>query len=328
MKRTLILAFFLVSLTSFSGGFRWPNVEYDHARLFLFNIYFDHPSTMDYFIYNDGVYAGTKLGEGQLLSQETLDDLHGAMVRGVDELVYGLSECYIPRHGIIYYDKMGVPVASFSACFQCEKIKFWSTSPLPKWKTNYKRFDIEKADKQTQNMKAILNKAGIPTYDREMQYHAHVRRDTSLRNEGIMYLKSNTLDSLYFKHYSIEDVHSWVKKQGRYARLVETEDTKITAGGDKWTYKQLSTDRGMNVFVFSFDEENPFLVAATITHPTIILPNGVSIGMSIDDVIATLGIYDGIAWPEHIELKDEKLQLDYYFVNRTLVKIKARFSIE
>jgi hypothetical protein len=327
MKRTLILSFLLINLISYSGGFRWPNVEYDHARLFLFNIKFESPSKLDYHIYNNGVYARSKVGTGYLLSKESLDDLHGAMVRGVDELVHGLSKCFIPRHGIIYYDKFGNPLASFTACFECEKIDYWSIKPLPKWNTDFEHFNLDKADKQIQKMLSILKQNDIPTYEHENEYQIHLEKDTTLKDVGEMFIKSNTLDSLYFKHYSISDVKTWVIKQGYYAELNETEETKISAGGDKWTYKELNTKEELNRFVFSFDEEDPFLVEATITHPTIILPNGVSVGMSIDNVIASIGIYDGIAFPAHIELKDKNLQLDYYFKNHTLYKIKASFSI-
>ena len=327
MKLILISLCLMMTTLSQAGGFRWPNIEYDHAKLYLLNIPFKTPTNLDYHVYHNGVYANTKVGEGIDLPQDFLDQFHATMARGVDELVYGLSECYIPRHGIIYFDKLGKPVASFTACFQCDRISFWSSNELPKFRDDVDRMHIEKADEQSAKMQALMKEFGYPMFDNEKEYELFVLKSEDLKNEGEMFLQDPRLDSLYYEHYSIEEVKGWAnEKSRRKIYLTETEETKITAGGDKWTYKQLADDKGTR-FIFSMDEENPFLVEATITSNLIILPNGVSVGMSIDDVMNTFLIYDGIAWPEHIQVKDKYLVIDYFFKRRTLTKITASFSI-
>ena len=327
MKILFVSLFLFMSASSFAGGFRWPNVEYDHAKLYLFNIPFNAPPGLDYDIYANGGYAKSKLGDGYDLSPEWLDEFHGIMARGVDALVAGLSECYIPRHGIIYFDKLGKPVASFSACFACERIKFWSPKKLAPF--HFKEFNnsqIKKATDQSDRMVEMIKRIGAPHYD-SMQDYRQALRDSTLKNKGEMFIEDPSLDSLYFKHYSISDVQSWaLKGVRRVIRLTQTKETKISAGGDEWTYQQLSDNKGTR-FIFSFDEENPFLVEATIISPSIKLPNGVSVGMSISDVMNTFPIYDGLAWPEHIQLKDKNLVIDYYFKFQTLQKITAAFSI-
>ena len=89
----------------------------------------------------------------------------------------------------------------------------------------------------------------------------------------------------------------------------------------------MRSSRG-NELTFSFDEKNPFLVEASIIHGALVLPNGVSVGMSVDDVQGSLMVYDGPAWPKRIEVKGDKVAINYYFKQHTLTKITLSFSIE
>lgn len=317
----------MIGLNSFSGGFRWPNIQYKSAKLFLFNVDLEEPSLFDWHIYENGVYANSKVGEGFELNDKFLGELHSSLARGVNELRMGLSKCYMPRHGIIYYDENYQPVAAFSLCFECHKISFWSKNDLPPADYESTHNDWNRAEKQILKIESIFKKYDLPVFGDEKDYQTYVTTDERFSTLGEMFMTDPNLDSIYFKHYSIEDVKAWVKKSRRGVELRQEEETKITAGGEKWTYQTLSDRKGLTNFVFSFDETNPFLVEATIQHNNIILPNGISVGMSIDDIQSTFMVYDGIAWPEHIQVKDKKLVLDYYFKNRTLVKIKASFSI-
>lgn len=327
MRNILLSLSILIGSTSFSGGFRWPNVEYKSAKVFLYNIDLEKESLFDWFIYENGVYANSKLGEGFDASEKFLDELHASLARGVNELRMGLSKCYMPRHGIIYYDENYKPVASFSLCFECDKISFWSTNELPHADWENPHNDWDRAEKQIEKIESIFKKYKFPVFDRPEGYKSFVEENERFSNLGEMFITDPNLDSLYFKHYSIEEVNSWLLESRRGIKLIQKEETKISAGGEKWTYQTLSDRDNLTNFVFSFDENDPFLVEANIEHSNIILPNGISVGMSIDDVQAKFMVYDGIAWPEHIQVKDKKLQLDYYFKNRTLVKIKASFSI-
>ncbi len=328
--RNLFLSFCLLfSISSFSGGFRWPNVQYDYAKLHLFNIDLEKPNLFDWTIYKDGIYANSKKGSGYDLNEKFLNEIHGHITRGkgVPELRMGLAKCYMPRHGIIYYDRLGNPVASFTICFECDKIVFWSSNEIPHLDYDDEHDDWQAAEKLAANLKTIFVKAKYPVFNNDAEYLAYLKADSTLEDLGEMFMTDPNLDSLYFKRYSIEDVKGWVKSGKKENSLREIEETKISAGGERWTYKQLEDLKRKNRFVFSFDEVNPFLVEATITDHSIVLPNGMSVGMSVDDVQGTFMVYDGIAWPEHIQVKDKMLIIDYYFKHHTLVKIKASFDI-
>ena len=322
MKLFLFSLTLFMTTSLFAGGFRWPNVEFASAKVFLININLEKPQMFDWHVYEDGVYAGSKLGEGKDLPFEFHGEVQKVFQRGVDELRYGLGKCYMPRHGVIYYDQRGVPVAALTICFECDRIVFWSTKDLPD--ANEDAHNYERAEKQIAQLQKVFEKYEIPVYNKVDEYQTYLENNKDYESLGEMFLERPDIDSLY-KRYSIDDVKSWVKKFRRGSELVETTETKITHGGDKWSYKQLSGKKSR--FIFSFDEENPYLVEATIEDRGIQIPTGAMIGMSVDDVIGTLGVYDGIAWPEHIQVKSENLTIDYYFKYRTLVKIKAGWNL-
>ena len=142
-----------------------------------------------------------------------------------------------------------------------------------------------------------------------------------------MFITDNNLDSLYFKHFSVEQIKYWVNNYSRRFQLNESTEEKISAGGEKWSYTQLEDKRGTR-FIFSFQILDPFLVEAYINNSAIILPNGVSVGMSQDEVITSLGVYDGISNPKKVTLSDKLLQIEYTFEKRTLSEINLSFSIE
>ena len=320
MKQILTTLLLISSVFAFSGGFRWPNVEYSYAKLYLFNIELEKPSWHDWDIYKDEIYASSKIGSGIELSQSTLEKLSRVLAHGAEELRLGLSKCYMPRHGIIYYDHLGHPVASFSLCLECDKISFWSKRAVPPIDENAR--DFRKAEKQIAEIELIFRAANIPVFFNEEEYLAYINSDSTLEDSGELFINDPSIDTSFFSHYSINQVMNWIGG----SNLRESTETKITAGGDEWTYKVLKSSRG-NELTFSFDEKNPFLVEASIIHGALVLPNGVSIGMSVDDVQSTFMVYDGPEWPEHIEVKGEKVVINYYFRQHTLTKIALSFSI-
>jgi hypothetical protein len=321
MKHILTTLLIMSSVFAFSGGFRWPNIDYSYAKLYLFNIELEKPSWHDWDIYEDGIYATSKIGSGIDLSQATLEKLSRVLAHGAEELRLGLSKCYMPRHGIIYYDNLGNPVASFSLCLECDKISFWSKKSIPPIDDNAR--DFKKAEKQIAEIELIFRTANIPIYLNDQEYLTYLKSDSAFEDSGELFINDSSIDTSFFSHYSINQVMNWLGG----SNLRENTETKITAGGDKWTYKVLRSSRG-NELIFSFDETNPFLVEANIVHGALVLPNGVSVGMSVDDVQGSFMVYDGPAWPEHIEVKGEKVTINYYFKHHTLSKINLSFSIQ
>ncbi len=327
MKTLISLSILLFSIQSLAGGFKFPNVNYDHAKLYLMNIDLkEGPRFADFDIYKDGVYANSKMGDGELLTEDCLKSLHGVLKSGVDEIVYGLGKCYLPRHGIIYFDKLGAPVASLTICLECHRISIWSLHTLAPFKDVEELNNWEKGEKQMLKIEKILKDNDFPVFDDNLNYVSYMNSNENYKQVGEVFITDNNLDSLYFKKYSMKQVKMWVNKGAKHFHLNESLEVKISAGGEKWEYKQLEDKRGTR-FIFSFDKDNPFLVEAYINNSAVILPNGNSVGMSQGEIITSLGVYNGLSNPEKITVSDKMLQIEYIFKRRTLSEIKLSFSI-
>ncbi|MCG8575201.1 MAG: hypothetical protein MI810_09985 [Flavobacteriales bacterium] len=324
MKTLLLHLFLLSSLISFSGGFIFPNIEYTSAKLFLFNIYTETPSEIDKHIYADGVYAPSKLGDGIDLSEELLSDIHQQMARGIEELNHGLGKCYIPRHGIIYYDQSYQPVASFSLCFECDQISLWSQQELQIPTKSPKKFDLEKAEAQMANWEKLLLQAGIPASKTNDEYKKHVESNANYKHVASIEF-TGSIDTFEAKKYSQVSVYKWLKNTS-HGDLEKEVNTEITAGGEEYHFTELVGPNGTS-FLFSSNEEDAYLVEAYITNPAIVLPNGISVGMSLLDVQQSFTVWDGLSNPGRITVKTETHKLTYIFKYHTLQAIRLEIML-
>ena len=315
------------SLIAKSGGFIFPNVEYSYAKLYLFNT--EKPSAeyfYDFNIYKDGIYANSKIGNGWEVSQDMNNQLNSILRTGVDLLVAGLSGCYIPRHGIIYFDAKGTPVASMSACFECDRISFWSSQALPPAKEITKeatKKELASAEKQIASMINLLEKNGIPVFESELEYSDYAKTNEQYKVDGEMifdYTKTN-YPSKFEKAYTKEMVSKW-QIPGAYLRLSETFATDFKDEQKKSPYNFMKlVDQGGTWFSFSSDQKDAIMVEAYINNSGIRLPNGLSVGMSLEDVQGSFELWDGNAYPASIIVTYQNFIIRYSVENRTLTQI-------
>lgn len=316
MKVKLSLLFFLVLFLTknlYSGGFYFPNVQFSYAKMYLYNLE-DFERRPDYHIYGNGMYAQSKIGNGIDLPNDFMLKANKIFSKGIGEIYGGLSKCFIPRHGIIFYDNIGQPVASMSICLECSQISFWSVEPFEIEEP--KKYNIKKAEQQIEEIKKLIAEVA-PVYDNEYAYKSITTLNNEYKSVGSMTIKNNELDKVFGKLFLEEDIKNWALKK-EYLKRDSVE--KITNGGQSFFFKELKTNNHSE-FLFSDVDEKSYLVQAIIKDNYFVLPNGVSIGMSSDDVIGTLGVYDGISNPEKIEMSGDKYRIIYLFKNQTLTQI-------
>lgn len=119
------------------------------------------------------------------------------------------------------------------------------------------------------------------------------------------------------------DVWTWINNPAQQNKpFEEVTETKFTAGGDKFVFNTVTDDKGTEFF-FSEDDQ-AVLTDAVIVSPMINLPNGVQIGMSLDQVLSTFPVYDGLSNPKRIEVTYDHYILDYYIERQTLIKVNLR----
>lgn len=328
MKKTLFLYLAITLSSVYAGGFMFPNVEYSYARLYLMNTNEDSEKTRpDHYIYADGVYAASKMGNGWEFSEQHNAQLNSVFRLGVDAMVTGLSSCYIPRHGIIYFDHVGNPVASLSICFECQRIQFWSTQKLPEFSSKYSERSIPKIEKQFADLESVLVKNGVPVYKNAVEYKMHTERADSLySNKGEIifdYTKSKAFDT---KIFSQEDVKTWCNAKSGQCQFADVRDGVMKISGADTvfsTHKEyMLSGRDGTVFTFVMEHEVEELISASILNPNIKLPNGISVGMSLDQVQASFLVWDGIAYPSSIIVNYADATIRYVFESRTLKRIE------
>lgn len=280
MHKPLLLFALLMANLSFAGGFRFPNVEFTYAKLYLFNLDLKKPNHMDFRIYDNGMYAASKIGNGQLLSNEFHSKVAIAFKNGINELEMGLSKCFMPRHGIIYYDSEHQPVASLSICFECDKISVWSREPI-QFKENYDHFNFKKAEKQIADLAEIVKNEKIPVYsspDDEANYWPYLNFPGLAA--GLMYDR-HSLDDTFLnwpEKVTPELVKKWIysASRGNFGKEIDS----VNVSNRDTLHYQVLPFNVYSHFIFSANE----LVFAKIVSNQIKFPFNLSIGMSLDEV--------------------------------------------
>ncbi len=315
MKKLIVIFFLFFGFNALAGGFRFPDVPFSYAKLYLFNLNLEQPSDMDFRIYDNGIYAQSKLGNGWLLPPSFHANMESTFAQGIDELVVGLSKCYMPRHGIIYYDSNHNPVASLSICFECEKISVWRKETI-QFSDDYTTFDYKKAEKQIEDLAKLIQAEKIPVYKNEAdekKYFAAFASDTNFfkARAQLVHVKKE-LDQFPLTITS-ETIKTWASSKNNFSKGLDTTNTRT---GQKFTRLNYSKN---SHFLF----HNETLHFAHFTEPSVILPNGVSVGMSVEEVLQKMG-YDlpenGI-YPTRLNLIGGNWNIQFEFEYQTLVGI-------
>ena len=164
MKKAIacILVLNLLHIVSNAQSKGFPGVPYRYAKMYVFNL-LESKGRPDSKIWDGNSYAQTKSGQGKTLDEKSEKILTGITVQDMSSLYLGLSKCFTPRHGIVYFDKDDEPVASISICFECEKISLF---PNPYADIDYSgSFSEKKALKQLESFKSLAKNCGWPVYD-------------------------------------------------------------------------------------------------------------------------------------------------------------------
>ena len=301
MKRSYLLL--LVLLFNFNlamaGGSYWPGIIYSYAKVYLYNV--DGNLRGNHQILKEGKLDKTVQGEGKKLTDELASKLEKIFASGpaIDELVNGLSGCYIPRHAIVYYNEKDEPVASMSICFECEGILFYSPSyPRNSYASTEKL--VKKAQEKLKEIKAIVESIGMKT---DFKYtEKEVAKDTILiNNRGTMQITDNrAIDSIFPAKINFEN---YIKEcmLDTIGMTIE-KDEKYTYGGEKFTF--ITVMKGNSSFYFSGPEENASLETASIAWTDVQFSKKLKIGMSLDEIMSFIMVYDGISNPQELIIQN------------------------
>lgn len=311
MKTLLTLLFVLSStLSAFATkNFHFPDEEYAYAKLYYFNLG-EITSKPDSYIYSEEDGWASSLVDPNITSSHGLaENMEKLFLYGTDGLINGLSGCFIPRHGLVYFDENDEPVASLSICFECEGIRMWTKSN-GKIKAKSKG-SIERAESQLKTLRGFVQKEGAIVSENPADYLGLLTNEGASITMELYQLDKAIIDASY------RDVWEWNKHNS----FKEDVNVEYAAGGDKYEFAELYMDDGTKL---SFDGQGTGskMVEAKILNSDVVLPNGIHVGSSLDDVMNTFDIYDGPAFPELIILKDHDNTIQYHFTNGKVDQIE------
>lgn len=332
MKQIIsILIFVAFSVQLYAGGFRFPNVNYKYAKVYLYNIALqDESFRPDFDIYNENGYALSKLGDGYEVNNQLVADMNVVFSLGVGIMVDGLSKCYIPRHGIIFFDEHYEPVASLSICFECMKMDFWSTTEMIIPAEKYSEKNAKKAEGQFESLMELFKKNNIPVLNSDQAYVDFVdskKEDFECKGEmvfdfsGVPFFKETPTMNL---------IKTWMKasNSGKLEKVINSFYSVIGKDTTAVNFTSSLTN-GIDIFEFDDTTSTAKLVTAKISSNAFLLPNKIQNGLSLEQVQNTFQVWDGLSNPSSIIVNYQDIAIRYQFKNRTLKQIKiASFKPE
>jgi hypothetical protein len=302
------LFFFILIPFQFLGkSFHFPDVDFSYAKIYYFNLG-EITSRPDDYIYDDKAgFAKSIEGEGKLSSDGLTANIEKLFLYHKDALLNGLSSCYIPRHGIVYFDKNDQPVASLSICFECGAIRMWT-----KTKGKIKSSDpkASNGEGQLNTLKQFILKEDIIVSENPNDYRAMIKP----KEKVTITYTTEKLDSTIFEA-SYDDVKSWFTMTPK-----ESVNVEYTAGGRKYEFGELTYDNSIHILFLS-NEPSSKIGEATISSNQIVLPNGLKIGSTLDDLMKIIMVYDGPSNPSIITFTDGISKIVYTFEDEILVLI-------
>ncbi len=306
MKFILTLSF-LISLQFLFAkkSFHFPDVSYAYAKVYYFNLGKTKTRPDDYIYSKEDGYAASIIPNGKISSKALTSNIEKLFLYHKNGLLNGLSKCFIPRHGIIYFDKNDQPVASLSICFECEAIRMWT---IEKGKIKSTDPNASEGASQLKTLKQFLLKENILISDDPNDYK-------NLKEDPIMItLNFDKLDSsIVAATYS--EIRRWSTTPFR-----ESSDIKYTGGGEKFKFATLHLGENTK-FLFYDTSIDSKLAEAYIDSENVTLPNGIHCGSTLEEVMNTFTVYDGPVNPNLIILEDSNHKIVYTFENQILVLI-------
>jgi hypothetical protein len=153
----LVASFASCSRTSKSVS-SWPPVGYASVKAYIYNLDGDDSAPL---LSRDRLSESVLDAAGSVLSQNDAKRFIAAVSGSHPE--HPVAGCYIPRHGLVFYEQSGEPVGWVEICFECLNYRA-SSEAAPKY------FDIE-------SLRQLFLELKIPVLKSDGEYQALKRRD-------------------------------------------------------------------------------------------------------------------------------------------------------
>ena len=145
LLRPLFISFLIITFSSCKEEGTWIQFKYDEARAYYYSYYQQGTHGRSEVLVNGKLNPTILNPEGAELDSEQIRLLGHALNGNKNEGPAMPAECYIPHHGIVFYNKSEI-VAHISICFMCDRIESVPANHL----------------NQTKILEPIFEELGIP----------------------------------------------------------------------------------------------------------------------------------------------------------------------
>lgn len=320
--QTLLLSsiLYLIPATSLAG-FHFPNEDFSYAKVYYLNLGALQNRPDSYLYSNNSGWASSVIDIDQTSSKALTENIEKLFLYGADGLLTGLSSCFVPRHGLVYFDQMDHPVASLSVCFECGGIRMWTKSQgkiQPKNTGSSKR-----AEQQIETLETFFKKENIIVSENDDAY-------SSILASKALYelLEEDSTVTLTFHHLNskiIEANYLEAKQWLTSGSFQEDVNVEYSAGNEKYEFAELLLTDGTTL-LFDGPSSNSILAEGTILNSNVVLPDGIHVGSSTFDVLQTIGVDAETIHPSLLIFKDDQHSIGYHFQNDKVSKIEINLA--
>lgn len=127
--------------------------SYSYAKAYLYGI---DSSTMDDIIVDGKLHPSVSDTLGVKLSESAAKKIEMILSgkSGQDEDM--VAECFVPHHGIVFFNRQHKAVAWVSICFMCNTMRVEPSNGLP--------------DRGMRELRNVIEESGLPIFKKQEQY--------------------------------------------------------------------------------------------------------------------------------------------------------------
>lgn len=153
----------IFSLSTAAQDFSWKKPRYSYAKAYLYNL---AANSSDHVIKSGKLHPSVVDTSGIILDSLQCGRVISVM-QGKSDSQDDQGSCFIPHHGIVFYNEKHVPVAWVSLCFSCGQKR-----AVP---------EMKKPDKGLADIEKVINETKLPVFRHPDEY---IKYGMELKQKG------------------------------------------------------------------------------------------------------------------------------------------------
>jgi hypothetical protein len=156
----------------FAHSYAWPPDTFSYVEAYTYNV--GDAQHFGYIVRNEQL--DSSIVARVRLNKQSVNDLLTTINNSLPELYMGLSKCFIPHHGLVFYNHRNEVIAHLSLCFYCEVIKAVPAVLPEKAFESPHLFEekrIEQVYQDLNSLKMVFERYKLPIFGRLEDYQQY-----------------------------------------------------------------------------------------------------------------------------------------------------------